>query len=72
MDASDDALAALRDSLNRQRTLDQLTPGDQVKVNGRVLTFESATVGGGYAQVCFAGIDQPMNVDADTLFFLAN
>ncbi|MFI6238326.1 hypothetical protein ACIBEF_00440 [Micromonospora sp. NPDC050795] len=72
MDASTHALAALRDSLNRQRTLGQLTPGDRVKVGGQVLTFESATVGGGYAQVYFAGIDQPMPVDADTLFFLAN
>ena len=67
-----DALAALRDSLNRQRTLDQLTAGNQVKVNGQVLTFQCATVSGGYAQVYFAGIDQPMPVDAGTLFFLAN
>ena len=31
-----------------------------------------ATVSGGYAQVYFAGVDQPMPVDAGTLFFLAN
>lgn len=69
---ADDALAALRDSLNRQRTLDQLTAGNQVKVNGQVLTFESATISGEYAQVYFAGVDQPMAVDTGTLFFLAN
>ncbi|MCG5464272.1 hypothetical protein MED01_002438 [Micromonospora sp. MED01] len=72
MNNSDNALTALRDSLNRQRTLDQLNPGDEVKVDGQVLTFQSATIGGEYAQVHFAGIGQPMLMDADTLFFLAN
>lgn len=44
--AADDALAALKDKLNRQRMAGDLNPGDRITVNGQVQTIAKAD---GYA-----------------------
>lgn len=70
---TDDALTALRDVLNRQRTIDQLQPGDKVRMPwGRVWTFVSATRHGEYASAEFAEADLPMPVGSHVLFTLAD
>ena len=70
----DDAITALRDSLNRQRTLDQLTPGQRVHIDGSpdVHVFAGATMYGPYAAVRFAGQDRPVPMRADTVLTLAD
>ena len=69
-----DAITDLRDRLNRQRTLDQLTPGQRVRIDGSpdVLVFAGATIYGPYAAVLFDGQDHPVPMRADTVFTLAD
>ncbi len=69
-----DAITALRDRLTRQRTIDQLTPGQRVHINGSpdVLVFAGATIYGPYAAVLFDGRDRPTPMPSDTVFALAD
>ncbi len=70
---TDAGLAALRDSLNRQRNADQLNEGDQVRMPwGQVRTVEAITVNGEYLAIKFEDSTELVPAFRADLFFLAN
>jgi hypothetical protein len=73
IDHSDNALAALRDALNRQRCADQLATGDRVKLPwGAVWTVKDTTLNGEYVNLTFEHTDMPIPTFRDELFYLAD
>lgn len=72
MPDSDQAIAALRNQLDRARRIDQLNIGDSITHNGQTVTVADISIGTTYSGLTFTGAAGGWMGAPDTVFYLAD